>query len=102
MHKTTLQMSHPYGETPSNIFSDLDWVRKNEKALLEKYGECSIIVYQQTVIGVGDTYEKALANAEQHSTSYDQDKITPVHERLRHRNPFWRVKPMQHEKRAQN
>ena len=58
-------MSHVYGETPRNVFSDFDWIHLHEKELLEKYGECSIIVYKEQVLGVGATYDEALANAEQ-------------------------------------
>jgi hypothetical protein len=60
--------------------------------LLEKYGECSIIVYEQKVIGVGDTYDEALADAERNLPP-EIKEITPIHERLRHRHPFLRVRP---------
>ena len=58
-----IRMTHAYGETPPNVFTDFDWIRRNEKALLEKYGECSIIVYKEQVLGTGPTYEAALENA---------------------------------------
>lgn len=52
-------MSSAYGETPANVFSDFDWIHLHEAELLEKYGECSIIVYKQPVVGVGATYDEA-------------------------------------------
>ncbi len=50
--------------TPSHIFTDHDWVRNNEEALIEQYGECYMIVYHERVLGVGKTREEAVQNAE--------------------------------------
>jgi len=58
MDTPRIRMSHPYGQTPPNVFSDYDWVRRHEKELLEQYGECSIIVYKEQVIGVGDSSKR--------------------------------------------
>jgi len=77
-------MTHPYGETPKNVFTDFDWVRRHEKELLEKYGEVSVIVYKEEVLGVGETYEEAVADAEA-KLPPEVDEVTPVHERLRFR-----------------
>jgi hypothetical protein len=86
-------MSHHYGEkTPLNVFSDFDWSRLHEKELLEKYGECSVIVYEEQVIGVGATYDEALANAERNLPP-DLGEITPIHRPIFHRQPFFRVRP---------
>lgn len=90
MNPSRIQMSHPYGATPPNTADDFDWVRRHEQALLAQYGESSIIVYQQQVIGVGKTYDDALADAENHLPP-DSAPISPIHERLRHRHPFLRV-----------
>jgi hypothetical protein len=87
-----IRMGHPYGQTPSNFYSDFDWIRRHEQALLKKYGECSIIVYQQRVIGVGTTYAAALEDAEKNAVSMAED-ITPVHQWLRYRHPVLRVHP---------
>src|SRR5258708_2736042 len=92
MDTPRIKMGHAYGETPPNVFTDFDWVRRNEKALLEQYGECSIIVYKEKVIGVGTTYDEALADAERRLPQ-DVNKVTPIHERLHHRHPFYRVCP---------
>ena len=87
-----IKMTHRHGETPKNVFTDFDWVRRHEKELLDEYGECSIIVYQDQVIGVGATYDEALADAEVRLPK-DSGEVTPVHERLRHRHPLFRVIP---------
>jgi len=85
MPDSRIKMSHPYGQTPPNVFSDFDWIHRHEKELLDRYGECSIIVYNEQVIGVGDSYEKALKNAEQNLAS-DENPITPVHQRINNRD----------------
>src|SRR5688572_10934079 len=92
MDTPRIKMGHPKGATPPNIFSDFDWVRRNEKTLLEQYGECSIIVYREQVIGVGANYNEALENAERNLPA-DIQEVTPIHERLHHRHAFFRVRP---------
>jgi hypothetical protein len=92
MNKSRVKMRHTYGQTPRNVFSDFDWIRRHEKELLEKYGEKSIIVFNQQVIGVGDSYDDAVKDAELNLPP-DIMEITPVHERLHHRHPFFRVYP---------
>lgn len=84
MSSGRIRMGHPLGQTPPNVYSDFDWIRRNEKALLAQYGECSIIVYQQRVIGTGPTYAAALEDAERNLPP-DADEITPVHDWLRDR-----------------
>jgi hypothetical protein len=87
-------MSQAYGETPPNIHSDFDWIHHHEKELLDQYGECSIIVYNQQVLGVGATYEEAVQDAERRLPP-GAGEITPVHRRIFHRHPFFRVRPKQ-------
>jgi hypothetical protein len=60
---------------------------------LEKYGECSIIVYKEQVLGTGETYAAALEDAERSLPPEITEPITPVHQWLRHRHPFFRVRP---------
>lgn len=81
-----IKTGHAKGETPPNIFTDFDWVRRNEKALLAEYGECSIIVYREQVIGIGATYNEALQAAERNLPP-DIQEVTPIHERLHQRYP---------------
>jgi tetrahydromethanopterin S-methyltransferase subunit H len=92
MTQSRIRMGHPYGQTPDNVYSDFDWIRRHERELLEKYGECSIIVYKQQVIGVGATYAVALENAEQNLPP-TADEITPGHQWLQHRHPILRAHP---------
>lgn len=88
-----IKMTHAYGETPKSAFTDFDWVRRHEKELLEQYGECSIIVYQEEVLGIGSTYAEAVADAEA-KLPPEVGEVTPVHERLRYRNPLLRIRPL--------
>jgi hypothetical protein len=88
-----IRMSYSRDEkTPPNIFTDHDWVRQHEKELLEQYGECSIIVYREKVIGVGKSYQEALEDAERNLPP-DVTEITPIHEWLYRRHPFFRALP---------
>ncbi len=91
MNTQRIRMSHPKGQTPQNIYSDFEWVRQNEKMLLEQYGECSLIVYQEKVIGVGQTYDEAVCDAER-NLAPEITQVTSVHQRLRQQNPFFRIK----------
>ena len=92
MNKSRIRMRDPYGQTPPNVFTDFEWIQQHKQELLEKYGERSIIVYQERVIGVGDTYANALQDAEEHLPPA-AGEITPVHQQLRHKHPFLRVLP---------
>lgn len=92
MNTQRIRMTHHRDEpTPRNVFTDFDWIRQHQKALLEQYGECSIIVYQEKVIGVGQTYTEAVLDAER-NLAPEIAQVTPVHQRLRQRNPFFRIK----------
>jgi hypothetical protein len=92
MDTPRIRMGHAKGATPPNIFTDFDWVRRNEKALLAQYGECSITVYREQVIGIGPTYNEALEDAERNLPA-DIQEVTPIHERLDQRHAFVRVRP---------
>ena len=93
--KSRIKMAHPHGQTPPNIYSDFDWIRRHEKELLEAYGECSIIVYQQQVLGVGETYEDALENVERNLPP-DSGEVTPVHELIRKPMSTFYIKQAMH------
>ncbi len=92
VNSSRIRMRDSYGQTPPNVFSDFDWIRRHEKELIEQYGERSIIVYKEKVIGVGNTYAEALLDAE-HNLPAESSEITPVHRELRHRHPFLRIHP---------
>jgi hypothetical protein len=83
-----IKMTHAYGETPKNVFTDFDWVRRHEKELLEQYGECSIIVYKEEVLGVGATYKEAVADTEA-KLPPEIGTVTPIHAYLS--NPHRRL-----------
>jgi len=76
-------MTDTYGQTPPSVFTDFDWIHQHQQELLDKYGECSIIVYQKQVIGVGDTYAAALQDAVRNLLP-DLGEVTPVHQQLSH------------------
>lgn len=91
MTTTRIRLSHAAGEAAPNTFTDFQWVRQNEKQLLEQYGECVILVFEKQVIGTGRTIDAAVADAEQH-LSLDHSEVTPILEFLRQRQPFFRVR----------
>ncbi len=94
MDTPRIRMSHPYGQTPPNIFSDHAWIRQNEKELIAQYGECSILVYHEQVVGTGATLQEALTDAERNLPP-EVAEITPIHEALGQRHPFLRALPGQ-------
>lgn len=92
MTTSRVRLTHRYGEVAPNTWGDFNWVHEHEKELLDQYGECVILVYQQRVIGKGETIEEALTQAEDNAPSNLND-ITPVTYFLHHRHPFFRVRP---------
>jgi hypothetical protein len=73
-----IQIAFPNEEPmPANMLTDFDWVKSNRDNLLEKYGSCIVVVYEQALLGVGDTYLEAIANAEKNLPD-NPEIITPV------------------------
>lgn len=93
MNMSQIKMSYEYGETPPNFVDDHDWIREHEQELLATYGECSILVFHQMVVGVGETYNASIEDAKSKLSTDSQEVITPVHVWLHHRQPFYRVLP---------
>lgn len=62
---------------PANMPADFEWVKKNRDSLVEKYGACLIVIYQQEVLGTGETYAEAIANAEKNLLA-SPEVITPI------------------------
>lgn len=60
MDTPRVRTSHTYSEVAPNTFQDFDWVREYKPELLEKYGECIILVYEKQVLDSGDTCEEAV------------------------------------------
>jgi hypothetical protein len=92
MATSWIRMGHVLGQTPPNVYNDFDWIHRNKKELIEKYGECNIIVYKEQVLGVGSSYKEALENAER-DLPPNMGEITPVHQWLYRRHPILRVIP---------
>lgn len=92
MSTTSIRMSDAYGQTPPSVFTDFDWIHRNEKELLAKYGECSLIVYKEQVLGIGNSYDEALEDAKR-NLSPDLGEITPVHRKIFYRRLLNKVRP---------
>lgn len=91
MDTPRIRLGHAKGETPPNTYSDFDWVRQNEKQLLEQYGECILIVYEQKVLGAGHTYQEAVEDAER-NLAPEIGAVTPIMAFLHYRHPLSHVR----------
>ena len=94
MNASRIQTGHPHGETPTNTRSDLAWIHDHEEELLAQFGERMILVFEQKVIGVGNTYAEMVQDAE-HNLSPEIPVATPVTYFLHQRQPFFRVRANQ-------
>lgn len=92
MDTARVKTGHPPGVAAPNTFPDFDWVRQNWDRLLEQYGECVILVYEQQVIGTGQTLQEAIDDAERNLPP-DVEEVTPITDFLYKRHPFFRVRP---------
>ena len=97
MNTLHIKTTHQYGEVHPNVFDDFEWVKAHEDELLEQYGVCTILVYEQTVIGYGKSDQAALENAENNLPDNFDGVITPITYYLAKRQPFYRVQPVQTE-----
>jgi hypothetical protein len=82
---------HHEGEVSPNTWADFEWIRQHRKELLEQYGECMLLVFNQQVTGTGQSLEEAEANAERNAPP-EPPEITPVLYLLAHRHPFLRAR----------
>lgn len=62
---------------PMNMPADFEWVKRNRDSLLEKYGSCLVVVFEQKLLAVGNTYDEAIRNAESNLPE-SPEIITPV------------------------
>ena len=92
MNVSRIKTDHVYGEVYPNVFSDFDWAHEHHEELLEQYGECVILVYQQRVIGVGKTQAEAIQAAECNLPP-EVTQVTPITQYLYRRHPILRVRP---------
>jgi hypothetical protein len=89
-----IRTSHRYEDpTPPNIFTDHDWIRDHQEALIAQYGECFMIVYHEQILGTGATRAEALANAEGNVLP-GADEIEVMVEWVGRRHPFLRARPL--------
>lgn len=91
MSTKRIRTNHPEGVVYPNVFPDFAWASENRERLLDQYGECIILVYNQQVVGVGKTIQEAEAEAERRLPP-DIEYITPITEFLGHRQRVFRVK----------
>jgi hypothetical protein len=68
---------------PANMPADYQWLKANRDSLVEKYGICLVVIYQQQVLGTGETYKAALANAETNLPE-SPEIITPIVQPIGH------------------
>jgi hypothetical protein len=81
-----IQIAFPKDEPmPENIFPDFQWLREHRLELFKKYGSCVVVIYKQKIIGMGKSYDEALADAES-KLSDDVELITPIVEYVS--NPY--------------
>jgi hypothetical protein len=74
----TIKTSYQENEVrPANIAKDALWISKNRIALYEQYGDCVLLVYQEKVIGKGDSVPEAVADAE-NKLRDETGLITPI------------------------
>jgi hypothetical protein len=86
-----VKISHEYGEMYSNIHSDLAWAGQHRETLLEQFGVCVALVYQQHIVGTGETIEAAVEDAENRLPA-ETSQITPAVFLIAPRNRLHRVK----------
>jgi recombinational DNA repair ATPase RecF len=91
MKNPRIKTTHAYGEVYPNVWGDFAWVREHRQQLLEQYGECIILVYDKQVVGLGQTIDEAIQDAE-HQLSPEIEQITPITEFLRRRRLFRRIR----------
>lgn len=93
MTKTVIKLGYAHGESkPANLLQDHLWFREHEAELLQQYGQCVLLIYQQQVIGVGQSVHEARMDAEKRLTD-NLGIITPMNEWLAPRHPFLRAYP---------
>jgi len=93
MNTKRIRTTHAYGEVSENTWSDFEWVKEHREELLAEYGECTILVFEKKVIGIGETEREAARIAEENLPPDSDVVLTPITYRLARRHPFFRVKP---------
>jgi hypothetical protein len=78
--------------TPKHIFTDHAWVRNHQDELLEKFGPCYIIVYNEQVLGTGSTEEEAVEEADRNLPA-EIEALNVMPEWIGRRHPLLRAYP---------
>lgn len=90
MDTSRIRITHQKDEVAPNVFSDFEWIRAHRKELLDQYGECVLLVYEQHVIGHGTTLQEAIEDAERQLPA-NIEQITPVLQYLAPLSRLYRV-----------
>jgi hypothetical protein len=77
MDTAKVKVSSEPGNIPPNTTPDFDWARENRDALFEAHGACIALVYEQRVVGTGETISEAVINADKVLPA-DAEMITPI------------------------
>ena len=72
-----IRTGHPRGEVPPNTWDDFKWAGSHRQELYEQYGSCIALIYNQQVIGIGQTYDEAIADAES-KLAPEVSEVTPI------------------------
>jgi hypothetical protein len=76
-----IKLSHNRGEVAPNTWEDIAWIRQNRNQLYQEFGAVVILVYQQELLGKGQSLEEAIADAETHLPT-EIHEVSPVIEFL--------------------
>jgi hypothetical protein len=61
-----IRITHSYGEPiPEHVIQDHHWVHEHLNELIEQYGRCYMLVYNEQVLGTGKTWQEAINAAEE-------------------------------------
>jgi hypothetical protein len=89
-----IRTTHSYGEPiPEHVIHDHHWVREHSEVLIEQYGPCFMLVYNEQVLGIGKTREEAIRAAEENLTP-DIEELYLMVEWVGPRYRFFRAEPI--------
>lgn len=77
MSESRVRTGHKRGEVPPNTWDDFKWAGLHRQELFEQYGSCMLLIYNQQVIGVGQTYHELVADAES-KLPPEVSEVTPI------------------------
>ena len=77
MNASRIRTGHTRGEVAPNTWSDFAWAGLHREELFDQYGDCILLIYNQQVIGVGQTFDEVIADAES-KLPPDAGEVTPI------------------------